>query len=448
MDHETLILFTRFPVAGRTKTRLIGRLGAEGAARLQREMTEHVLARVWPLTRRRGVQLEIRFDGGSRAEMRRWLGNGFNFVPQGGGDLGERMARASRDALGGNARAVIIIGTDCPEMSAPIVESAFEALRGHRLVLGPAKDGGYYLVGQTIEMPELYDGIPWGAGDVLERSVTAARRIGVEAWLLAELSDVDEPTDLAVWEKARDASRALSVIIPTLDDAAQLSVSYGHAAAVPTAEIIVADGGSRDGTPGIARSLGAKVVISAGTRARQMNAGAAMARGDILLFLHADTWLPEGWDEAVLAALRRPNVVGGAFRLGIRDPFRGRWLIERAVNLRSRLWRMPYGDQAVFVRRWAFDELGGFPELPIMEDYEFVRRLRHLGELALTEAAVLTSGRRWQRLGALRTTLVNQLVVLGYHAGLPPEKLGAFYRGRATPRASILELPEPGPRIG
>ena len=87
-----------------------------------------------------------------------------------------------------------------------------------------------------------------------------------------------------------------------------------------------------------------------------------------------------------------PDVVGGAFRFKIRDPFPGRWLVESTTNLRSRLWQMPYGDQALFVRRWAFDELGGFPDLPIMEDYEFVRRLRTLGQLALLEAPVLTSG--------------------------------------------------------
>jgi rSAM/selenodomain-associated transferase 2 len=195
-------------------------------------------------------------------------------------------------------------------------------------------------------------------------------------------------------------------------------------------EISVADGGSHDETLSIAQSHGAKVVSVPPNRARQMNAGAAVAHGETLLFLHADTLLPAGYRDAILAALRQPQVVGGAFRFRIIDPFPGRRLIERSVNLRSRLWRMPYGDQALFVRRWAFDELAGFSDLPIMEDYEFVRRLRRLGRLALLNDAVLTSARRWRRLGLLRTTLLNQLMIVGYHCGVSPTTLAALYRGR------------------
>jgi rSAM/selenodomain-associated transferase 2/rSAM/selenodomain-associated transferase 1 len=420
MIHERLILFTRFPVAGRAKTRLIRRLGAEGAAQLQREMAEHVLARAWPLVKRRGVNLEIRFEGGSAADMRRWLGNGFRFARQGDGDLGARMHRASMEAFDAGAHAVAIIGADCPDLDATLVETAFQQLRTHRLVFGPAKDGGYYLVGLSAVMPQLFGGIPWSTGDVLTTSIARARTIGVEPFLLPESADVDEPADLEVWEKARRASRSVSVIIPTLHEAEHLPLTLKHATAGQSFEIIVADGGSRDDTLRIAEAHGACAVTCMPNRARQMNAGAGLARGETLLFLHADTWLPEHWHDITRAALRQPDVVGGAFRFKIRDPFRGCRLIESTTNLRSRLWRMPYGEQALFVRRWAFDELGGFADLPIMEDYEFVRRLRRFGRLALLDAAALTSGRRWQRLGFLRTTLINKLVILGYHGGVPP----------------------------
>ncbi len=431
MTRETLILFTRFPVAGRAKTRLIPRLGEEGAAQLQRDMTEHVLARVWPLVKRRSVKLEIRFEDGSEADMRRWLGNGVNFVPQGNGDLGERMSRASAEAFAAGASKAVFIGADCPELDAALVERALDALRTNGLVFGPAKDGGYYLVGLNAFTPQVFEGIPWSTNGVLAKSVARARQIGVEPFLLPKFSDVDEPADLEVWEKARRASHSVSIIIPTLDEAEQLPITLKHVEKIQPAEIIVADGGSRDDTLNIAQSHGAKVVTCTSNRAQQMNAGAEMARGETLLFLHADTLLPENWHDAVPAALRQPDVIGGAFRFKIRDPFRGCWLIESATNLRSRVWRMPYGDQALFVRRWAFDDLGGFPDLPIMEDYEFVRRLRSLGRLALLDAAVLTSGRRWQHLGVLRTTLINKLVILGYHSGVSPVKLAALYRGQS-----------------
>jgi hypothetical protein len=148
----------------------------------------------------------------------------------------------------------------------------------------------------------------------------------------------------------------------------------------------------------------------------------------------------------VWTALRRPDTVGGAFQFKIRERFPGRWLVETSTNLRSRLWRMPYGDQALFVRRRVFDELGGFPDMPIMEDYEFVRRLRRSGKVAFLDAAVLTSGRRWQRLGFLRTTLINWLVILGYHCGVPPARLAALYRGRSPRPETALAKSGTNPR--
>ena len=439
MTRETLILFTRFPLAGRAKTRLIPRLGAEGAAELQREMTEHVLARMWPLIKRRGVQLEVRLDDGSRTDMRNWLGNDLDFTPQGDGDLGARMLRATNEAFAAGMDAAVVIGADCPELDAALVERAFDSLRTHPVVFGPATDGGYYLVGLRRPLPLLFQGIAWSTGSVLADSLARARQLGIEPCLLPELSDVDEPPDLLVWERARPASRTVSVIIPTLNEAEHLPLTLKHAAASEPMEILVADGGSRDDTLRIAAGHGATLVSSPPNRARQMNAGAAAARGETLLFLHADTLLPANYRDAMLALLRRPEVVGGAFRFRIRDRFPGRWLVESTTNLRSRLWRMPYGDQALFVRRWAFNALGGFPDLAIMEDYEFVRRLRRLGKLALMEAPVLTSGRRWQRFGFLRTTLINKLIILGYRCGLSPAKLATLYRGR-TQRPLVGEI--------
>ncbi|MBE7502314.1 MAG: DUF2064 domain-containing protein [Verrucomicrobiales bacterium] len=263
MIRERLILFTRFPVAGRAKTRLIPCLGAKGAAQLQREMTEPVLARIWPLAQRRAVTLEVRFEGGSEADMRRWLGGGLRFASQGDGDLGARMHRASTEAFDAGSQAVVIIGADCPEVDAVRIQSAFQPLRAHRLVLGPARDGGYYLVGLSAATPELFAGIPWGTREVLTTLVARARSVGLDPFLLPEAADVDEPADLEVWEKARRESRRVSVIIPTLNEAAHLPMTIGRAAAGPSVELIVADGGSLDDTVCIAQAHGARVVIRA-----------------------------------------------------------------------------------------------------------------------------------------------------------------------------------------
>ena len=159
-----------------------------------------------------------------------------------------------------------------------------------------------------------------------------------------------------------------------------------------------------------------------------MNAGADAATGEILLFLHADTRLPEGFHEHVREILTRPGVSAGAFRLRIdaAGP-RSLRLVEWGVNARSVWKQLPYGDQALFMHRETFCEVGEFPELPIMEDYDLAVRLRRCGRIEIAEAAVLTSVRRWERLGVLRTTLTNQAVVWAYRFGVSPGRLANWY---------------------
>ena len=227
----------------------------------------------------------------------------------------------------------------------------------------------------------------------------------------------------------------ISVIIPTLNEAQHLAATIAQvqAAASQPLEIIVVDGGSQDGTIEIARSLNCLVLQSCIGRAAQMNAGANSATGEILLFLHADTQLPKQFDRFVLETLEQPWVIAGAFDLTIAKPKEflqklGLQLIELGVKLRSRFCQLPYGDQAIFLRAKTFRDLGGFPEIPIMEDFVLMRRIRKLGKVAIAPASVLTSARRWQKLGVLKTTLINQAIILGFYAGIDPERLRQWYR--------------------
>jgi GT2 family glycosyltransferase len=159
-----------------------------------------------------------------------------------------------------------------------------------------------------------------------------------------------------------------------------------------------------------------------------MNAGAARASGNVLLFLHADTLLPREWTRLVAGVWRRPGVAAGAFRFRIAEDFAGRRLVEWTVHLRSRWFQRPYGDQALFLRRGAFEEWGPYADLPIMEDYELVTRLRRHGRIVTLPEPAITSGRRWRELGLLRTTLVNTLVIAGFRLGSPPQRLAEYYR--------------------
>ncbi|MBD1890972.1 TIGR04283 family arsenosugar biosynthesis glycosyltransferase [Coleofasciculus sp. FACHB-SPT9] len=221
----------------------------------------------------------------------------------------------------------------------------------------------------------------------------------------------------------------ISIIIPVLNEAADtIRSTLASLRNVKNVEVIVVDGGSQNETVVLVQSWGVKVLSSAAGRACQMNAGATAATGDILLFLHADTSLPLGFEKLVPLTLAQSGTVAGAFELKINSPMRSLRLVEKMVNWRSRFFSLPYGDQAIFLKASVFHDIGGFPDLPIMEDFELIRCLRRLGRIAIVPTPVLTSARRWHKLGVLKTTLINQIVILGYFLGVPSSHLVKFYR--------------------
>ena len=222
----------------------------------------------------------------------------------------------------------------------------------------------------------------------------------------------------------------ISIIIPTLNEAESIRSLLPELTAVPGVELLVVDGGSTDKTVDIARSSGAKVLSAPPGRAEQMNAGAEAARGKILLFLHCDTKLASGFATQVRNALKRPGVSAGAFQLSITGKKIGLRILERLINFRSRALEMPYGDQGIFVTADMFFSVGGFPLQPIMEDFELMRRLKKKGKIEILPLAATTSARRWEKLGVLKTTFINQAIIIRYLFGVSPEKLAGWYRGR------------------
>ena len=219
----------------------------------------------------------------------------------------------------------------------------------------------------------------------------------------------------------------ISIIIPALNEEDNVPLLAKNLEG-SDCEILLVDGGSTDATAELARKSSFTVITSRPGRGYQQNAGAVQANGKILLFLHADTRLPNNFANTVVQTIANGKYLAGAFSLEIEKPTPAMRFITVCANLRSRLFQLPYGDQAIFVERDAFLKLKMFPELPIMEDYVFIKKAKRHGRIAVLNDAVITSARRWQRLGVIRTTLINQLVVLGFFLKISPERLALFYR--------------------
>ena len=201
---EVLFIFTRYPVPGTTKTRLIPALGAKGAAQLQCQMTERTLGQARNLNKRQAIQTVIAYAGEDEKHMRSWLGDELVYMPQGSGSIGDRMYHAFVEASRLGLSKAVIIGTDIPQLTADMIWRAFQFLEESELVLGPAVDGGYYLIGMgrllASEPPRnLFNGVDWGTARVLEQTLFRAQIAGYSCILLDELQDVDRPEDLTLW---------------------------------------------------------------------------------------------------------------------------------------------------------------------------------------------------------------------------------------------------------
>ena len=221
----------------------------------------------------------------------------------------------------------------------------------------------------------------------------------------------------------------ISIVVPVLDEARNLErLLPARRDLAPDAEVVIVDGGSRDDTESVlARWPRARIISSPRGRAMQMNAGAARSAGDVILFLHADTRLPAGFTDAIERALDDQRVVGGRFDVAFDNPAWPFRMIAAMMNLRSRLSGIFTGDQAIFVRRAAFEARGGYPESPLMEDIELSRRLKRRGHLAALSSRVTTSARKWERDGIARTIGLMWMLRFLYFCGVSPERLHRWY---------------------
>ena len=430
-----LIIVTRYPTPGETKTRLIPALGPEGAADLQRAMTEHALSIADAAP---NFESQVWFTGADKETMTAWLGER-DFAEQPQGDLGHRMRTAMEHAFRDGFDRALIIGIDCPAITTPLLQRAATILNDTRVVLGPATDGGYYLIGAQASgfntiADTLFSNIEWGTESVYAETTSRLNEQGVPWHRLCHLNDIDEAEDLPEWDLIQPGVTrpCISIIIPALNEADSIADTLAAIPGDPSIEIILADGGSTDNTVEIAAQSGVRIVATPPGRALQMNHAAASAHGDILLFLHADTTLPPTFVDDVKALLGASKASAGAFRFATTNPTVPMRIMAATANIRARCFKLPYGDQALFMPRDLFRELDGYADLPIMEDFDLVRKIARHGTIRIAPSYAVTCARRWQRKGLLRSIILNQSIVFGWYLGVAPETLARWYR--VTPR--------------
>jgi rSAM/selenodomain-associated transferase 2 len=219
----------------------------------------------------------------------------------------------------------------------------------------------------------------------------------------------------------------ISIIVPVLDEEKQLATTLEGLMALAPHEILVVDGGSSDRSREVAGRLGVNVMSAERGRARQMNRGAAQATGEVLLFLHADTRLPASAFAEIRDAFTNADCVGGRFDVELEGDHWMLPVVARMISERSRLTKVATGDQALFVRRGVFEQMGGFPDIPLMEDIAFCRRLKLMGQVACLRSRVVTSGRRWEIDGIWRTIFRMWALKLLYLGGVSPARLKQYY---------------------
>ncbi|XP_060080950.1 uncharacterized protein LOC132560301 [Ylistrum balloti] len=473
---DCIIIFSRYPRAGTTKTRLIPTLGQDGAAYCQLLMTEHILDTVSDLvshnTMPGGFEVEVQYKDGSPAEMEYWLGRrrqhtpGLVWAEQADGDLGNKMRTAVLRKFAQGKDNVVIIGGDIPGITQNELLEAFAKLRGKTdMVLGQAEDGGYYLVGfhktASKYMANVFEDIEWGTSSVFQQQTKKAKLCGASLGILSTvLSDVDTEMELPEFEKEVGVRRSeviedsWSVVIPVLNEANGIgktleSVVQNCSDVNNIKEVVVCDGGSTDNTRDVVREFGRtspviiRLIHSPPGRGFQLRSGAYEARSEYIMFIHGDSILPQNYNKAAYRCLQRPGVVAGAFQFAT-DLVHNQDYLPQERAMRTKLywlekfveWRcgnpaeLPFGDQGLFMRREMYNKVGGYPKVYLMEDVILDGSLKVFGHIGKAECGpLITSSRRWIKWGFIRITATNHFIITCYKYGIHPDTLAKWYYG-------------------
>ncbi|MDO4841145.1 MAG: TIGR04283 family arsenosugar biosynthesis glycosyltransferase [Phoenicibacter congonensis] len=466
LDDNIIILFTRIPVAGKTKTRLMPFLKPGECVNLHFSFMADEIAQICKSADRLEVcylEDESVTDDDCddfRSFLMEEVSIPFCTFAQRGNDVFERMSLAFRDSfkLQNNGRQAkrLLIGCDLPFINEITLDRAFEDLDDSDVVFGPSDDGGYYLVGMSDYEPSIFHVSGDGASDVLSKTLLRCKQAFLNVSFGQVLADVDTPEDLYnLWlqretlpedsltrsfldtidpsrfELAGLCGETVSVIVPVYNEMSTIETFIENLADIAKqAEIIFADGGSTDGTAEfIEKHLpkNAKLLRTEKGRAVQMNEAAKAAKGDYLMFLHADCVPPKNLVSEVRKTLHKTNWGCFGVKFDDKDPL---MLICQIIsNNRIHDRKVVFGDQGIFIKRELFFEIGGFPELPIMEDYQLSLTLKDKGEkIGVAKGLIETSSRRYHEGGKLSVMWKMNRLRKAYRDGVPIEEISNAYK--------------------
>lgn len=416
--HKALLIFLRYPEPGMVKRRLAETVGPQRAAEAYEMLIRRTLGVVCDFKRKTPeVRIVLYYTPENSAEsLRNKFRGPWEFCPQQGEHLGARMENALRAAFANGAAKAVLIGTDLADIRATDIEWSFGNTGERVAVLGPASDGGFYLIGTDRPIDAPFRFTTWGTGEVFSRTARDLEAIGFRIRMAAERNDVDCELDLDRLERDLLFTRPISVIIPTLTEPQRLSalLIYLQNSIWPGDEIIVVQGCSLEKAS--VRRISPSLTFACTRKGRgiQQNTGAMLARGKILFFLHDDTVPPPEFPYLIRrACLDNPSTIG-CFKLRFLPSNRALGLIAAWANLRSALFKLPYGDQGLFCEKEVFERAGGFGRSYLMEDVDLVRKLRKMsrGNISILPAPVYSSPDRYLRKGIFKASVENHRTFL------------------------------------
>jgi uncharacterized protein len=429
---KALVIFMRYPEIGKVKSRLASSIGGEEAARVYEKLLRSTLGIVSDFKRERPeVAVYIYFTPQDKRDLiERSYSGPWQFLPQGDGNIGEKMCHAVQSLMSCGHQHVLVVGTDIIDLSTSDFHEAFDALDRGCAALGPAADGGFYLIGLDRPCPSVFDSDKWGTNDVYARTERLLRSEGFRLHTVRQRNDVDRAKDLERMRGDPVLESRISIIIPTLSEAQDLLPRLLvplQDMLWPEDEIIVVRG-----TPGIQQEMtepGPRIrcVSSPVGRGEQLNRGASVAEGNVFLFLHDDCMPPPHFCHTVRKIVSVPRMSLGCFHLAFSPSSSPMDMIAAWANFRTRAFKLPYGDQGLFCRREVFEKMGGFKKRYLMEDVDLVKRSRRWGDLLICAEEVVASPQRYLSRGILRTSMLNHLIMLLYHLGVEDRRLYSLY---------------------